>query len=59
MNYQKELEKFSVFKEDYPKYENPEEFSRKFQQCSVYKYENVSYSNNSQVNTMVVEKVNA
>lgn len=47
MDYQKELEKFSVFTNDYPKYENSDKFSKNFHKCSVYRYENTSYSNYS------------
>lgn len=47
MDYQKEMEKLGIDKNQYPYYDNPDNFASRFKKCTIYEYGNITYSDTS------------
>ena len=43
----KDYQKFSIGREQWPKYESPQQFGNQFKKCSILRYDDVRYSNTS------------
>ena len=50
-NYLDAFKKFQINEKDFPEYSNADDFARQFKKCSIYKYRNISYSNDSNLNS--------
>lgn len=47
MDYKKEMEKIGIEKNQYPYFNNPEDFASRFKRCTIYEYGNITYSDSS------------
>jgi len=43
-NIEKDFEKFGLTLENLPHFTNPEDFAKRYKRCSLYEYENITYT---------------